>query len=145
MILIFLVFLMLFGSKNIPDIARTLGKGMRQFREATSEIQRDIERGSRDLKNQVESETRDIRAGLEVDVMNTNSSLPQNPPVNPSGRLSEEDILAGNSTPPAPAPPVKKEEPAPSAAPAPAPAPTTTPPAPVVDIPENPSDVKPLT
>ena len=34
--------LMLFGSKSIPDLARTLGKGIRQIKNATSEIQNEI-------------------------------------------------------------------------------------------------------
>ena len=67
MVIIFLVFLMLFGSKNIPDIARTLGKAMRQFKDATGEIQRDIENSTRDFRNQVEKETRQIRSQVEVE------------------------------------------------------------------------------
>ncbi|MBQ0117688.1 MAG: twin-arginine translocase TatA/TatE family subunit [Flavobacterium sp.] len=39
---IILVALMLFGSKNIPDIARTLGKGFAQLRNATNEIKSEI-------------------------------------------------------------------------------------------------------
>ena len=30
-IVIFLVMLLLFGSKKLPDLARTLGKGMHEF------------------------------------------------------------------------------------------------------------------
>lgn len=45
-LLIALVFLMFFGSKSIPDIARTLGKAMRQFKEAANNVQRDIQESS---------------------------------------------------------------------------------------------------
>ena len=41
-VLIIFVFLMLFGAKSIPDIARTLGKAMREFQKATNEIKREI-------------------------------------------------------------------------------------------------------
>lgn len=41
-VIIVLVFLLLFGSKAIPDIARTLGKAMREFQKATDEIKREI-------------------------------------------------------------------------------------------------------
>jgi sec-independent protein translocase protein TatA len=41
--LILLVILLFFGSKNIPNLARGLGKGMREFREATDGIKREIE------------------------------------------------------------------------------------------------------
>jgi sec-independent protein translocase protein TatA len=53
---IVIVALMLFGSKNIPDIARTLGKGFAQLRHATNEIKSEITKsadanGLSDLKN----------------------------------------------------------------------------------------------
>ncbi len=41
-ILILIVILMLFGAKGIPDIARNLGKGIREIKNATSEIQKEI-------------------------------------------------------------------------------------------------------
>jgi sec-independent protein translocase protein TatA len=40
--LILIVVLMLFGAKGIPDIARNLGKGIREIKNATSEIQKEI-------------------------------------------------------------------------------------------------------
>ena len=42
LILIFLVILLVFGAKRIPEIARGLGKGIREFKSATSEIQREL-------------------------------------------------------------------------------------------------------
>ena len=40
-IILFLV-LMVFGAKRIPEIARGLGKGIREFKSATSEISREL-------------------------------------------------------------------------------------------------------
>ena len=40
--IIFLLVLLLFGAKRIPEIARGLGKGIREFKSATSEIQREL-------------------------------------------------------------------------------------------------------
>jgi len=37
-IVILLVVLLLFGSKKIPEFARGIGKGMREFRKATEDI-----------------------------------------------------------------------------------------------------------
>ncbi len=42
-ILIFLVILVLFGAKKIPELAQGLGKGIREFRKASREIQGEIE------------------------------------------------------------------------------------------------------
>lgn len=45
---IILVVLMLFGSDKIPDIARALGKGMAQLKNATNEIKNEIHNGAKD-------------------------------------------------------------------------------------------------
>jgi sec-independent protein translocase protein TatA len=37
-ILIFLIILLLFGAKRIPEIGRALGKGIREFKNASREI-----------------------------------------------------------------------------------------------------------
>lgn len=41
-ILIFLVILLVFGAKRIPEIARGLGKGIREFKSATTEIKNEL-------------------------------------------------------------------------------------------------------
>jgi len=48
---IVLVVIMLFGSKKIPELARGLGKGMREIKNATGDIQREIREGARDINN----------------------------------------------------------------------------------------------
>ena len=48
LLLILVVVLMLFGSKEIPDIARFLGKTMAQLKNATNEIKSEIQKGARD-------------------------------------------------------------------------------------------------
>ena len=42
-ILIVLVVLLFFGAKKLPELAQGLGKGIREFRKATREIQDDVE------------------------------------------------------------------------------------------------------
>lgn len=41
--IILLVILLLFGAKRIPDLARGLGKGIREFKDATKEIKSEVE------------------------------------------------------------------------------------------------------
>lgn len=43
-LLIMLVILIFFGPKKIPDLARGLGKGLREFRKASQDIQDVIEK-----------------------------------------------------------------------------------------------------
>jgi sec-independent protein translocase protein TatA len=46
-LLILLAILMLFGSKEIPNIARTLGKGIREVKNATNDIQKEVLKNSK--------------------------------------------------------------------------------------------------
>jgi sec-independent protein translocase protein TatA len=43
---ILLAILLLFGSKEIPQIARALGKGIREVKNATSDIQNEMMKGA---------------------------------------------------------------------------------------------------
>ena len=45
-IIIFAI-LLLFGAKKIPELARGLGKGIREFKDATKEIKDEIDEGSK--------------------------------------------------------------------------------------------------
>ena len=42
MILIFLIVLLLFGAKKVPELFRSLGKGVNEFRKAKNEWEHDI-------------------------------------------------------------------------------------------------------
>ncbi len=42
LILIFLVVLLVFGAKRIPEIARGMGKGIREFKDATTDIKKEL-------------------------------------------------------------------------------------------------------
>ncbi|GAB4028800.1 twin-arginine translocase TatA/TatE family subunit [Spirosoma gilvum] len=45
MIFIFLALLLLFGAKKIPELARGLGKGIKEFKDATKDVRENIEEG----------------------------------------------------------------------------------------------------
>lgn len=59
-IIIFFVVLLLFGADKIPEIARGLGKGMREFRKVTGEIKREFESNTSDFKSDLDSLKKDI-------------------------------------------------------------------------------------
>ena len=48
-ILIVLVLLVFFGAKKIPELAQGLGKGIREFKKATREIQDDVDTSEKKL------------------------------------------------------------------------------------------------
>jgi sec-independent protein translocase protein TatA len=43
--------LLLFGAKKIPELARGLGKGIREFKDATKEVKDQIENASNEVKD----------------------------------------------------------------------------------------------
>ena len=48
-LLILMVLLIFFGAKKIPELARGLGKGIREFKDATKEIKDEIEEGVKNV------------------------------------------------------------------------------------------------
>jgi sec-independent protein translocase protein TatA len=75
-VLLFLVVLMLFGSKKIPDLARGLGKGMNEFRKAADDIKREFSQSAEEIRedlsemeNNIRQNSNEIR-GMAKDVYN---------------------------------------------------------------------------
>ncbi len=56
LILIIIVILILFGPKKIPELMQSLGKGLREFRKAKEEIQKDI---NQVINSETSSENKD--------------------------------------------------------------------------------------
>jgi len=52
LILIMVVILIFFGANKIPELARGLGKGIREFKDASSEIRNEFERAGQNTPNQ---------------------------------------------------------------------------------------------
>ncbi len=48
-IFILIAVVLLFGSKNLPEIARTIGKGIKQFKDAANDIKNDLTEENKDL------------------------------------------------------------------------------------------------
>ncbi len=51
MIIIVVVVLLLFGGRKIPELMRGIGKGVREFNDAKSNVKREIEESASDVKN----------------------------------------------------------------------------------------------
>jgi sec-independent protein translocase protein TatA len=69
-----LIALLLFGSKEIPKLARTFGKGMKEFKRATDDIKREFENSTPDvvedfkeIKNNLTKDANDIKRNLTKD------------------------------------------------------------------------------
>jgi len=70
-IVIGLIVVMLFGADKIPEIARGLGKGMRQLKDATNDIKKEINDTAKkqgidtDLAKDVTSEINKVKEGID--------------------------------------------------------------------------------
>lgn len=53
-IVIFFVILLLFGADKIPEVARMMGKGMREFRKVTGEIKKEFDNNTSDFKSDID-------------------------------------------------------------------------------------------
>lgn len=65
LLIILLFVLMFFGAKGIPDMARTMGRFMRQVRDASNEVQREIQRGANEVTRAANEQRRQMRAMVE--------------------------------------------------------------------------------
>ncbi|MEI9911098.1 MAG: twin-arginine translocase TatA/TatE family subunit [Bacteroidota bacterium] len=50
-IIILVIVLLLFGGKKIPELMRGLGKGVREFNDAKTNVKREIEENANEVKN----------------------------------------------------------------------------------------------
>ena len=68
LVFVFFIILLVFGADKVPDIARTLGKGMRQVRNATQDIKDEIKKSSEkqglDTK-QIEKDIKEVKDEVE--------------------------------------------------------------------------------
>jgi sec-independent protein translocase protein TatA len=53
MIIIVIVVLLMFGGRKIPELMRGLGKGVREFNDAKSNVKKELEEGANDVKQSV--------------------------------------------------------------------------------------------
>jgi TatA/E family protein of Tat protein translocase len=73
MIFIFVLALLIFGPKKLPELGRTLGKAMTEFRRASSELKSTFDREMSNLERETESATKSLNSGFN-DTYNYESS-----------------------------------------------------------------------
>ena len=75
MVIVFIIVLLLFGSKGIPEVAKGIGKGLREFKKATDEIKTELKDSSsgvmdqiNEIKRDIESDTREVVNTIKKDI-----------------------------------------------------------------------------
>lgn len=73
MVLIFIVALVLFGPKKLPELGRTLGKAITEFRRASNELKATFEREMQSLERENES-LKEVTRSYTSDIYNSYES-----------------------------------------------------------------------
>jgi sec-independent protein translocase protein TatA len=66
LVLIFIVALLVFGPKKLPEIGKSLGKGLAEFKRASDELKKTIETEIEQGKNEVSAVRASLRSALPL-------------------------------------------------------------------------------
>src|SRR6266540_1298468 len=77
MMIIFILALLLFGPKKLPELGRTVGKAITEFRRASNELKSTFEREMRAIEQETES-LKDITKEYQYDTYNYDYSSYEN-------------------------------------------------------------------
>ena len=58
---VLIIVVMLFGSKKIPELARSLGKGLRELKDASNDIRREIQSSTDEITKQSQKIDKDLK------------------------------------------------------------------------------------
>jgi len=61
MIVILIIALLVFGPKKLPELGKSLGKGIREFRKATNDLKANWEDHIREAEHSVEEAKQDVK------------------------------------------------------------------------------------
>jgi len=125
-VIVVLAFLLLFGAKSIPDIARTIGKYMEQFRRAARDVQDEILHARTELTSEIKSAVVSPPAN-SAPAASRPAPPPDAPPDEDGGMPSDAEPLPADEPPGAPAAAAASDAPVAGGAPPPAPAPEPPP------------------
>jgi sec-independent protein translocase protein TatA len=102
MILIFLVVLLLFGGKKLPELARGLGKGLREFKDASDGIKREIHNNINsvnEIADQVKSEVQSAADYVDTETSAVTGYPSPDEAVLEHGYSSQTELEQENNTP----------------------------------------------
>jgi sec-independent protein translocase protein TatA len=99
LIVIFVIALLVFGPKKLPELGKSLGKGLREFRKATDELKTTWEDQVRDVADPIKDATKDatqeIRAvgsDLKTDYYASPASTPAPESTIPTTAVPKEQV-----------------------------------------------------
>jgi TatA/E family protein of Tat protein translocase len=115
MLVIFVVALLVFGPKKLPELGKSLGKGIREFRKATNELKstweeqvKDIQAPLNDVKRDINTVGQDLKSDIYKHLEEPTpapaalpaASIPSSHEVPPAPQATESTVPATESTVP---------------------------------------------
>jgi sec-independent protein translocase protein TatA len=94
LIVIFIVALIVFGPKKLPEIGKSLGKGLAEFKKATDDFKKSVEKEIDDAKSEIKPALAEVKPVLKVEPIRIGSTE-SGPP--------EETVAASAAAPAEPA------------------------------------------
>ena len=82
-VLILVIVLVLFGAKKLPELARSLGQSMNEFRKAREEFDKELHRAGEDLKGTPQN-TQAAQPNQQAPQAQPQAQPPIQPPTQPS-------------------------------------------------------------
>ena len=83
-VLILVIVLVLFGAKKLPELARSLGQSMNEFRKAREEFDKELHQAGQDLKGSAPQNTQTYQPGQQQTPQPQQPTPPAQPPTQPS-------------------------------------------------------------
>ena len=97
-LMILFIYLLLFGAKGVPSIARTLGKTMYQFRNAAKDVQDEILKSADDMRKQARAEVPLDQLMNEEEPAPIRPTPPVAPPVQEETKtIPADDVQSGGT------------------------------------------------
>ena len=82
-VVILMIVLVLFGAKKLPELARSLGQGMNEFRKAREEFDKELQQAGQDVKGQPQI-TQPYQPGQSAPAKTAQAQPPASQPTQPS-------------------------------------------------------------
>lgn len=82
--IILVIVVMLFGADKLPELARGLGKGMQQLKNATNEVKKEITEGAKkqgidtDLTKDIQKEVKNIKTKVQDNIDDLTGPIKRN-------------------------------------------------------------------
>ena len=97
-LMILFIYLLLFGAKGVPSIARTLGKTMYQFRNAAKDVQDEILKSADEMRKQARAEVPLDQLMNEEEPAPIRPAPPVAPPVQEETKtIPADDVQSGGT------------------------------------------------